>query len=220
MNRPPPRRPVSSQRRPTANTGLLRDPRLLAIGGGGLLVLVLLAVLFLGPCSILNPSDGGDETLFNCPTIDDPPAPPDGLEIASDFKNFSDDDCNRMIPEGVAKISMPVEQGRAGRGLLFYTYQDDSWQRLATAELTEDGKFAEVVVDQVPVNGIVLRRAADTFQVMGTVLQGQALHPEAERIATVVGGLDFVPAPDGTINGNITNLRRNDTSLQIGRAHV
>lgn len=193
----------------------MRDPRLLAIGGGGLLLLIVLAVLFLGPCSILNPSDDGDETLFNCPTLDNPPAPPDGLEIASDFKDFSDDQCNRMIPEGVAKISMPVEQGRAGRGLLFYTYQDESWQRLATPELTEDGKYAEVVVDQVPANGVVLRRAADTFQVMGTVLQGQALHPEAERIATIVGGLDFVPAPDGTINGNVTNLRRSDTALLV-----
>lgn len=214
MNRPPPRRPGSSQRRPAAGGGPLRDPRLLAIGGG-LLVIVLLVGLFLGPCSPLNPSDGGDETLFNCPTIKDPPAPPDGLEIASDFKNFSDDECNRMIPEGVAKISMPVEQGRAGRGLLFYTYQNNSWQRLASAELTDDGKYAEIVVDQVPANGVVLRRAADTFQVMGTVLQGQALQQDAERIATVVGGLDFVPAPDGTINGNVTNLRRSDTALLV-----
>lgn len=215
MNRPPPRRPVTNQRRTAANSGVFRDPRLLAIGGGGLLVLIVLAVLFLGPCSILNPSDDGDEALFNCPTINDPPAPPDGLEIASDFKDFSDDQCNRMIPDGVAKISMPVEQGRAGRGLLFYTLQDDTWQRLAPAELTEDGKYAEVVVDQVPANGVVMRRAADTFQVMGTVPQGQALHQEAERIATVVGGTDFVPAPDGTINGNVTNLRRSDTALLV-----
>lgn len=216
MNQPPPRRPLSSQRRAAATSRTpapLRDPRLLAIGGGGLLLLIVLALLFIGPWSILNPSDDGDETLFNCPTIDDPPAPPENLEIASDFKDFSDESCNRMIPEGVAKISMPVEQGRAGRGLLFYTYRDDSWQRLTSAELTADGKYAEAVVDQVPANGVIMRRAADTFQVMGTAPQGQALHPEAQRIATVVGAFDFVPAPDGTINGNVTNLQRSDSAL-------
>jgi hypothetical protein len=217
MNQPPPRRPLGSQRRPAASRapGPLRDPRLLAIGGGGLLVLVVLAVLFIGPCSILNPSDDGDQALFTCRTIKDPPPPPEGLEIASDFKDFSDDQCNRMIPEGVAKISMPVEQGRAGRGLLFYTHGDDGWRRVASAELTADGRYAEVVVDQVPANGVIMRRAADTFQVMGTVPPGQALHPEAERIATIVGGFDFVPAPDGTLSGNVTNLRRSDSALLV-----
>jgi spore germination protein YaaH len=216
MNRPPPRRPTTSQRRSAPRpSGPLRDPRLLAIGGGALLVVLVLLFLFIGPCSILNPSDDGDETLFSCPTLNDPPPPPDGLEIASDFKDFSEDRCNRMIPEGVAKISMPVEQGRAGRGLLFYTFADDRWQRVATAELTEDGKYAQVVVDQVPANGAIMRRAADTFQVMAAVPAGQTLHPEAERIATIVGAYDFVPAADGTVNGNVTNVKRNDTALLV-----
>jgi spore germination protein YaaH len=60
-----------------------------------------------------------------------------------------------------------------------------------------------------------MRRAADTFQVMGGVPQGQALHSDAERIGTVVGAYDFVPAGDGSINGNVTNLKRNDTALLV-----
>jgi spore germination protein YaaH len=215
MNRPP-SRPTNSQRRPSSPaSGLLRDPRILLAGGGALLLLLVLVLLFVGPFSILNPSDDTSEELFNCPTIKNPPAPPDTLELASDFKDFSEGQCNRTVPAGVSRISMPVEQGKAGRGMLFYTYADDRWQQVAPAELSEDGKYAVVVVEQVPANGAVMRRAADAFQVMAAVPQGQALDAEAERIATVVGGYDFVPAADGAVNGNVTNLKRNETALLV-----
>jgi spore germination protein YaaH len=217
MNQPPPRRPLASQRRPPAPqpVGRFRDPRVLAIGGGVALVLVVLAVLFIGPCSVLNPSDDGDETLFNCPTIKNLPPPPEGLELASEPRDFSEGRCDRAVPGGVARISIPLQKTTGSRGLAFYTFSDDRWQRLGPAELSEDGKFAQVVVNEVPANGVIMRRAADSFQVMAAVPQGQALHPEAERIATVVGAYDFVPAADGSINGNVTNLKRNDTALLV-----
>ena len=217
MNQPPPRRPPAIQRRatPTRPTGPLRDPRVLMTAGGAALVLAVLALLFLGPCSVLNPSDDGDETLFNCPTLKNLPPPPEGLELASEARDFSEDRCNRAVPGGVARISIPVERTVGGRGLSFYTYAGDRWQRVGPAELTEDGRYAQVVVNEVPANGVIMRRAADTFQVMGVVPQGQTLHPEAERIGSVVGGYDFVPAPDGSINGNVTNLKRSDTALLV-----
>src|SRR5215211_3873846 len=217
MNQPPPRRTVVSPRRPSPiqRAGLLRDPRLLAIGGGALLVVAALALLFLGPCSILNPSDDGDETLYNCPTIKTPPPPPEGLQLVGEARDFSEGKCNRAVPGGIARISIPVDGARGGRGLSFYTFSGDKWQRVAPAELTDDGKWAQVVVNEVPPNGAIMRRAADTFQVMATVPQGQALNPDAERLATVVGGYDFVPAPDGSLNGNVTNVKRNDTALLV-----
>src|SRR5215218_8776051 len=221
MNEPPPRRPLTSQRRPPpASPGPLRDPRVLIGGGAGLLLILLLGVLFLGPCSPLNPSDDSDETLFNCPTIKNAPPLPDGLQRVSDIKDFSSGKCNRTVPAGVAKISMPVESGKAGRGLAMYSYSGDQWQRLAAAELTEDGKFAQVVVNEVPANGVILRRSTDAFQVMAAVPAGQALRPEAERLATIVGAYDFVPAPDGALNGNVTNVKRSETALLIPIVHA
>jgi hypothetical protein len=50
---------------------------------------------------------------------------------------------------------------------------------------------------------------------MAVVPQGQQLRPEAERLATVVGGEDFVPAADGGVNGNVSNIRRNDAALLV-----
>jgi hypothetical protein len=190
MNRPPPRRPLNNQRRPAPSPiDRLRDPRLLAIVGGGVALVIVLIILFIGPWALLNPSGRGDEQLFTCPTVRNVPPAPEGLEIVSDRKDF--------------------------RGLLFYAYTGDHWQRLGAAELSEDGKYARVVVEQVPANGAIMRRSADTFQVMGAVPTGQALHPEAERLATIAGSYDFVPAADGAINGNVTNLRRNETAMLV-----
>src|SRR5438874_1200869 len=59
------------------------------------------------------------------------------------------------------------------------------------------------------------RRAPTAFQLMGVVPQGQALNADAERAASIVGGADFVPAPDGAINGNITNVKRADSALLV-----
>ena len=179
-----------------------------------LLVVLVLLGLFVGPCSILNPSDD-DSAVFNCPTIKSPPAPPDGLELSSEVKDFSEGKCNKTVPAGPAAITLPLEKGRGARGLAFYTYSDDRWQRVAPAELTDDGKSARVVVDRMPANGAIMRRATDTFQVMAVVPQGQQLRGEAERLATVVGGEDFVPAVDGAINGNVSNIKRNDVALLV-----
>jgi hypothetical protein len=94
-----------------------------------------------------------------------------------------------------------------------YTYTGDRWQRLAAAELTQDGKSAEVVVDRMPANGAMLRRAPDAVQIMGVVPAGQALRTDAERLVSIVGAADFTPAPDGTISGNLTNVKRGESAL-------
>lgn len=216
MNQPPPRRPLASQRRPQpAPAGPLRDRRLLAIGGGALAALIVLVLLFIGPCSVLNPSDDGDETVFNCPPIKNAPPPPEGLELASEVRDFSEGRCNRAVPDGVARITMSVDKAKSGRGLTFYTYTGDRWQRVAGAELTDDGRAAQVVVDRVPANGAFMRRAGDTFQVIATVPAGQTLHPDAERLGTIVGAYDFAPAADGAIGGSVTNLKRSDTAQLV-----
>jgi len=214
MNQPPPRRPLTS-RRPVSPPRRSVDPRLLLGGGGAALALVLLAVLFIGPCSILNPSDDADETRFECPTIKNPPPPPNGLEVSSIAKDFSDGRCNKSVPPGPSAITLPLESGKGGRGLALYTYTGEKWQRLAPAELTEDGKAARAVVDRVPANGAIMRRAPGAFQLMGVVPQGQTLTAEAERLAAIVGGADFIPAADGAVNGSITNIKRNETALLV-----
>lgn len=218
MNRPPSRRPLPPPRpAPRRSTGgFARDPRLLLAGGGAaLLAIIVLGVLFIGPWSVLNPSNDGDTARFNCPTVKDPPPPPEGLEPASAMRDFSEERCKKPIPAGPAAITLPLEKDKASRGLQFYTYTGDAWQRLAPAELTEDSASGRVVVDRVPENGVLMRRVPGSFQVFATVPAGQALHPEAVRLATAAGGLDFVAAPDGVVNGNLSTLRRGDATLLI-----
>lgn len=211
----PPRRPRPPQRAPNPQP-VWRDPRLILGGaGGGIVLLLLLTLLFVGPCSILNPSGNKDEASFNCPRIKKVPELPGGFEAGSEFKDFSDGKCNKTVPSGPASISIPLDAGKAGPGLGFYTYAGDKWQRLGGAELTEDGKSARVTVDKVPENGVILRRSPGAFQIMGVLPQGQALRPQAEQIATIVGGLDFAPAADGAVNGNVANIKRGDAALLV-----
>src|SRR5690349_10091070 len=103
MNQPPPRRPLSSERRPVRPARRSLDPRLLLGGAGGALVLVVLLGLFVGPCSVFNPSDDGDETRFQCPTVKKPPPAPDGLELVSPMKDFGGGKCgDKNVPAGAA----------------------------------------------------------------------------------------------------------------------
>lgn len=208
------RRPATRPRTTARPTPPPRDPRPFVYAGGAALLLIVLALLFVGPCAPFNPSDdGGDANVFECKEINDLPALPGGLEQSSDYRDYAS--CNRDVPAGAATLTIPLREDRVGRALGFYTRTDQGWQRLAAAELTEDGKSARVTVERVPANGVVLRRAPGAFQIMGVTPQGGVLSLEAERVANVVGGADFVPAADGAINGGVTNLKRNEAALLV-----
>jgi spore germination protein YaaH len=198
MRQPPGTR--FTRRTPPSLDRLGRQPtRLpLLLTAAAALLVILSWVLFLPPFGLLRGGDGwqraGEGSLVRRRT--DVPRPPEGFQLASQFYEIRQD---RGV--GPATMTIPLEEGKAGRGLALFTYSGGSWRRLAPAEVTADGRAARGQVDQVPDNIAVMRRISGGFQVQGILKPGASLHPDAEQLVTVLSPADYVPAPDGSVNG-------------------
>jgi hypothetical protein len=173
-----------------------RQPLLLI--GAAAVFLALAWLLFLPPFALLRGGGGwqqaGEGSLVRRRT--DVPRPPEGFQLASAFYEIRQE---RGI--GPATMTIPLDPGKAGRGLALFTYSGGSWRRLAPAEVTPDGRAARGQVDQVPENVAVMRRLSGGFQVQGILKPGTPLHPDAEKLLTVLSPADYMPAPDGSVNG-------------------
>jgi spore germination protein YaaH len=171
------------------------------IGAGGAVLLVLLWVLFLPPFSLLRGGSGwqdaGEDSLVR--RNSDVPKSPDGFQLASPYYDIRSKE-DRGI--GPASMTVPLGDGKGGRGLALFTYSDGAWKRLGPAEVTPDGRSAKGQVDQVPDNIAVMRRIAGAFQVQGILPANGNLLPDADKLITMRSPVDYVPAMDGSLTGN------------------
>lgn len=179
---------------------------LVAVGGGALLLLVVW-VLFLPPLSLVRGGSGwqdaGEGSLVR--RQGDVPKPPDGFELASPYYEITSKQDRGVGP---AMMTIPLGEGKGGRGLALFAWNGDKWERLASAEITADGRAARGQVDRVPNNIAVMRRSGGGFQIQGILPPGAALHPDAEKLAadgklTMRSPAELIPAPDGSVNGQL-----------------
>ncbi len=179
-----------------------RNPALpLAAIGGGVALLVIGWILLLPPFSVLRGGDSwsnaGEGQLVRRQDKD-VPKPPNDYQFASPYY--------LIRPEqelgAPARLSIPLGEGKGGRGLSLWTWNGESWERLAPAEITSDGRLAAGSVDQVPKNVAVMRRTEGGFQIQGILPVRAPLHPDAEKVISIRSPVDYVPAADGAVSGN------------------
>jgi len=222
MRRPPPREQPPGRRfrrdlpRPEGPFDRLlrrrpeRDPAPIIIGGT-IAFLAVVIILVVGVSSLLGGDGGGGSSDGNGGDIDvggirgqftsQMPALSPGLEPVSDYIEFDLDE--EELP-AVAGFALPLSETiEDPAGLGFYTFVENRWQRVADVKVVRGGR-AEGEFTEIPANLIVLRVAAQPYQLAGSLPPGGSLHADAQ--VTIVNPRDYSPAQDGSVQGTPTAL--------------
>jgi spore germination protein YaaH len=183
-----------------------RNARLILVGMGA--VGLLLLILVLPPISLLSGSDNG---ASNIPTTGGSgsaantrlPKVPEGFEALS--RVFSlDKPSGTSGPYAITlNLAQPVSDGR---NIGFYTNKNGVWERVAPANLANNGAAASGQVGDIPSNLAVLRRTTSAAMISGWVPAGVAADQAALAFLTTVNPVDYFPNPDGTIAGTASQL--------------
>src|SRR6266567_4679198 len=170
----PPRRP-SPGRPPDRISERLFGPadpssNLLVIAVVIVAVLVIVWVLFLPPFLLVrgNVEQSAGEG-YGVKVLNSVPALPPGLAPASRYYEVA----VKKNASGAVSISLPLLEPKApNRALSFYTYQGTGWQRVAPAQVGQDGTSAQGQIQSLPGNLILLKRQAGAAQVYGSLPAG------------------------------------------------
>jgi hypothetical protein len=175
------------------------DPRLRLAAGGVVVVLVLVWLLFLPPFGLLRGGDGwrdgGDDLVRR---RGDAPKPPDGFALASPYYEIRS---KQDRENGPSALTVPLGDGKGGRGLALFTWENGEWRRLASAQLADGGKSVKAELERVPANVVAMRRTPPAFVIQAILPPGTAPHPDGDKGITTRAPFDFVPSPDGTLLG-------------------
>jgi hypothetical protein len=190
-----------------------RDPAPIIIGGT-VAFLAVVILLVVSVSTLLGSGDGGngvnsvgedgervDFGGISGRLTSNVPALPPGLDQLSAFIEFELDPEN---PPNISGFVLPLrETVDDPAGLGFYTFVERRWRRLADVKVVRNGR-AEGEFNEVPPNIVVLRVAAQPYQVAGSLPPGGSLNPEAR--VTIVSPRDYTPAQDGTVQGTPTQF--------------
>ena len=231
MRRPPPREQPPARRfrrdlpRPEGPFDRLlrrrpeRDPAPIIIGGTiAFLAIVILLVVgvstLLGGGSSNGSSSGQDGREIDFGGVSGrltsqiPNLPP-GLQQVSDYVEFNLD---KDVPP-ISGFALPLrEKIEDPAGLGFYTFVESRWQRLTDVKVVRSGR-AEGEFNSIPANLVVLRVAAQPYQVVGSLPPGGSLHSEAQ--VTIISPRDYSPTQDGSVQGTPTTVPPERTYLLI-----
>lgn len=185
------------------------DPRVLGGGiGAAVALVVLIWVLFLPPLGLLRGDDGWRDTGSDLVRRrNDPPKPPAGYVLASPWYEIRS---KRDRGNGPAALTVPLGDGKGGRGLRLFTHEGGEWRELGVAMVSEDGRSVRAEIDRVPPNVAAMRREAPTFVVQAILPPGTAPHPDSEKHLNTRSPFDYVPAPDGTLVGTASGSSTTD----------
>jgi len=178
---------------------------------GGIAVGFLLLVVFVGGrfCNSTTCTE------FYCPT-DRKIEAPEGYEFASRIFAYNQD---KGVVQPGTDLAITVElkeQTDDGRSLSFYRYIEETrnWEPMTPAVLEPQGRFATATfVDKPPIVS-VLRRLSPGGSVVAYLPHNGVLHPDAAGRVTIAHTLDFTPAADGSVQGDLSSLK-SDGSFEI-----
>jgi spore germination protein YaaH len=134
--------------------------------------------------------------------------PPDGYERVSDIYQYNTRKGTIAAGTDVAVQAELKKSTTDGRNLSFYRYMPDTktWEPVAAAILDPQGKTVSTTLHETPAVMAVLRRLSPAGHVVAYLGHNQQLHKEALGRITILHTLDFTPAADGTVQGELTKV--------------
>jgi len=177
----------------------------------GVAVLFLLGVWFFAG-KICGGSSCSD---YYCPSGRDI-EPPEGYELVSRIfaynqkKGAVDNQTDLAV---AVELTKPAESGNA---LSFYRYVEETknWEPIAPAVLDQQGKVVSATFTGTPAIMAVMRRNSPGGTVVAYLPHNSGLHPDAAGHVSIVHPVDFRPAADGAVEGELSTLKT-DGSFEI-----
>jgi hypothetical protein len=196
-------------------TGLSKGPGLYRADGGrgglrlGLLALVVIGLGVVVVVAAMSLFGGGGCSAQLCPT-DEVAGAPRGYELVS--KVYAPNpDLPAQQPGTVVSVEIPLlQRTNDGRNLSFYRYAPETatWEPISPALLTAGGEKVSGTFDQLPAYLAVARRVSRAGHVVAYLPHGATLHSEAIDHVTILHTLDFKPAGDGKLVGQVSVVER------------
>ncbi|MEX2238706.1 MAG: hypothetical protein WEB00_14375 [Dehalococcoidia bacterium] len=219
-----PTAPVRTARR-SPSRGRSRDPLPYIIGGIVFVLALLVFALFLPPFELLG-NENNNAPTSEIPNVCDGveqsireniPAAPQNLVPVSPLRDLS----ANQLPCGPLDITLNLtnlEQDPAGLG--FYTYDNNSYRRIADATLTTDGTAVTGQLAQLPENVLVMRSTGSSVRVEGLLPGGATLDEAAASVVDVVNPIAFSPNPlaDGSLIGGVDAVSGDFEVIPVIRA--
>ncbi|MCL4241740.1 MAG: hypothetical protein KJ048_10335 [Dehalococcoidia bacterium] len=192
-------------RRPGGGYGRLAMLAAIVVG-----VLVIAFFLVSRACG----SAGGCDDPY-CPS-DRNIAAPEGYQFVS--KIFAYNEESGAVQPGfdlVVQVALSETVGD-GQSLSFYRYVEETrnWEPLAPAIPDAQGKVVSATFTDVPAVMAVMRRNTPGGSVAAYLPHNARLHPEAEGHVTLVHPIDFSPAADGAVQGELSAIT-SDGSFEV-----
>lgn len=178
---------------------------------GGIAIVFLLGVWFFA-----GQLCGGSEcTDYYCPSGRDID-PPEGFELVS--RIFAYNEAKGTV-DGQTDLAVAVELTRpvdAGSSLSFYRYVEESrnWEPITPAVLDQQGKVVSGTFSGTPALMAVMRRNSPGGTVVAYLPHNAPLHPEAAGRVSIVHPVDYKPAADGSVTGELSSFR-SDGSFEV-----
>ncbi|MBN9493682.1 hypothetical protein J0H33_10105 [bacterium] len=170
--------------------------------GVGLAVVIVLWLIISKACA-----GGGGCDKYYCVSGQHFEAP-QGYSFASDI--FEYNKSKGAPPQGQApSVQLPLKDAKPdARNLSFFQYDSAShvWEPLAPANVAPGSSVAQGVLNPMPAIIAVLQRTSPGGAVVAYLPHNGTLAPDAVGKITILHTLDFTPAADGSVSGQLSNV--------------
>lgn len=175
---------------------------------GGIAVVFLLFVWFI----VTRVGAGSDCIDYYCPA-DRSIEPPEGFELVSRIFAYNED---KGAVDGQTNLAIAVELTKtadSGSSLSFYRYVDETqnWEPITPAVLEPQGKVVSGTFSSAPSIMAVMRRNSPGGTVVAYVPHNAPLHRDAAGHISFVHPVDFKPAADGSVTGDLSSIKSDGT---------
>ena len=186
-------------------------------GYGRIAVLAVIAVLFLlFAWFIVGRMRSNTECLdYYCPA-DRSIEPPEGFELVSRIFAYN---AEKGEVDGQTDLAIAVElteTAETGSSLSFYRYIEETqnWEPITPAVLEPAGRVVSGTFSGTPSIMAVMRRNSPGGTTVAYLPHNATLHPQAKGQVALVHPIDFKPAADGSVTGELSNIQ-SDGSFEV-----
>jgi spore germination protein YaaH len=204
-------RQLPSNRRPGLYNGR-SGPNYMRLGMMALIVLGAIALLWF----LFTKACGGDD----CPSSkyfcvsDQEIKTPQGFERVSKIFTFN---TKREKPssDNAVAVQVPLTKSTTdSRNLSFYRYNkgSDTWEPITPAILEPSGSAVSATFTEAPDVMAVMKRLSVAGHIITYLKHNEPLHRDAAGKVTIVHTVDFKPASDGGITGDLSTTVKRDAT--------